>query len=792
MCFCSPDAVGWSGGASKFAHRVALTLVLMPQLFQTALAEVPSTATPPSDTGTGSFPDASGSSSTLPPVVISAPPKSHHRNARVATPRGKRTATVIRAANVPAPVVVMGGSGTPNVGVGPVGPPNMASQMTFTGEELNARPFTRPGEMLEATPGLIVTQHSGEGKANQYFLRGYNLDHGTDLAIWVDDMPINMRTHAHGQGYADLNWLMPETVNALEVRKGPYFADEGDFSSVGNLHISLIDSISKNVASMTVGSFGYERIFGMGSTKIGDGTLFLAGEVGAYNGPWVNPDDMRKISSMMRYTQGTSLDGFSITGMAYSNKWNSTDQVPQRAITSGQIGLYGEEDPSDGGNTNRFSLSTRIAETDNAGSWKASAYVVKSELDLFNDFTYFLTNPLQGDQFHQHDDRVMTGGSASRTINGSFAGRLMETTFGIQTRYDVINLGLTDTYQRAFLSNVRSDIVGEASVAVYAQSTVHWSDWLRTTMGVRGDYYEAKVNSIFDVNNSGTASAAIASPKFTMVVGPFNKTELFLGAGTGMHSNDARGATITEDPTDPATKLSASPLLVPTQGAEVGVRSKVIPGLDTSISFFVLDQASEIIFNGDAGDTSASRPSRRYGLEWTNKYRPTSWLTLDGDLALSHARFVGFDTEQADLYASLAGFPQAQIGNAPGNHIPNAPAMVASAGITIGEKTGWYETLRWRYVGSSPLTEDNAFRSPATSIFNGRIGYQSENGWSIHLDVLNLLNTKANQITYAYGSLIKTDSLYNLCFSAQLAPAAVCQNGVMDYVLHPIEPFRSD
>ena len=187
---------------------------------------------------------------------------------------------------------------------------------------------------------------------------------------------------------------------------------------------------------------------------------------------------------------------------------------------------------------------------------------------------------------------------------------------------------------------------------------------------------------------------------------------------------------------------------------------------------------------------SASRPSQRYGVEWTNKYHPYSWLTFDGDLALSHARFVGYDTEQADVYASLAGFPQAQIGNAPGNYIPNAPAIVASAGFTIGEKTGWFETLRWRYLGASPLTEDNAFRSPPTSIFNGRIGYRYENGWRIQLDVLNLLNTRANQITYAYGSLIKTDSLYNLCFPVQTAPAAVCQNGVMDYVLHPVEPLH--
>ncbi|HTO66234.1 MAG TPA: TonB-dependent receptor [Bradyrhizobium sp.] len=665
----------------------------------------------------------------------------------------------------------------------------MASQTQATGEELNARPVTRPGEILEAAPGLIVTQHSGEGKANQYFLRGYNLDHGTDMAIWVDDVPVNMRTHAHGQGYADLNWLMPETVNSLDIRKGPYFADEGDFGSAGNLHIGLIDSVSKAIAQTTAGSFGYRRIFGMDAAKAGDGTLLIAGEVGTYDGPWVNPDDMRKLNGMVRYTQGTALDGFSITGMAYSNKWNSTDQVPQRAINSGQIGLYGSEDPYDGGNTNRFALSGRIAGTDDTGSWKANGFVVKSQLDLFNDFTYFLGNPVLGDQFHQHDDRIMAGGNASRTLNGSFAGLPMQTTVGVQTRYDDIDLALSDTFQRSFLANLRSDKVGEGSIGVYAENTVKWTDWLRTTFGWRGDYYEAHVFSIFDGNNSGSVSAGIGSPKFTMVLGPFNKTEFFIGAGEGMHSNDARGATITEEPTDPTTKVSASPLLVRTKGAETGVRTKIIPGLESSLSLFLLDQDSEIVFNGDAGDTSASRPSRRYGVEWTNRYRPLSWIDVDADLAMTHARFVGFDSDQAAIYASLAGFPEAQIGNAPGNYIPNAPAIVASAGITLGEKTGPFGALRWRYLGSSPLTEDNAFRAPPTSIFNARMGYRADNGWRIQLDALNLFNTKANQITYAYGSLIKTDSLYSLCYPVQTAPAAVCQNGVMDYVLHPIEPL---
>jgi hypothetical protein len=768
---------------SSGLRRLAMMMVLAPALQQAASAQ-----TAPATTETAQL-------QALPDVTVQAPRQSvpshrePRRQARRATQSAKR-----RAASNPAtgPAAPPPPSGSPNIGSGPVGPPKMASQLTLTGDELNARPVTRPGEILEAVPGLIVTQHSGEGKANQYFLRGYNLDHGTDMAISVDDVPINLRTHAHGQGYSDLNWLMPETVNTVEVRKGPYFADEGDFGSAGNLHIGLIDSISKPIAEFTTGSFGYQRVFGMESAKVGDGTLLGAIEVGAYNGPWASPDDMQKLNGLLRYTQGTAQDGFSITGMAYSNRWNSTDQVPQRAITSGQIGLYGEEDPSDGGNTNRFALSGRVAGTDDAGSWKANAYVVKSGLDLYNDFTYFLSNPVQGDQFHQHDDRILTGGNASRTLDGSFAGLPMQTVFGVQTRYDDIDLALTDTVQRAFLANVRSDKVGEGSVGIYTENTVRWTGWFRTTAGLRGDFYDANVNSIFDANNSGHVDAAIASPKFTAVLGPFNKTELFFGAGTGMHSNDARGATITEEPTDPTQKLPASPLLVRTKGVETGIRTKIVPGLDCSLSVFLLDQDSEIVFNGDAGDTSASRPSRRYGVEWTNTYRPWSWLALDADVAATHARFAGYDSDQAAIYASLAGFPQAQIGNAPGNYIPNAPAMVASAGITLGDKTGWFGTLRWRYLASSPLTEDNAFRSPATSIFNGRIGYRLDNGWRIQLDALNLLNTRANQITYAYGSLIKTDSLYAMCFpaaGAPTAPAAVCQNGVMDYVLHPIEPL---
>ena len=719
--------------------------------------------------------------SNLPPIVVTAP---HRRPVRRAPPQTNQRQTVQTNPDTQ-------GQQEQQAVEGPTPPaPKSASEVTVTRQEIAARPITRPAEVLESAPGLIITQHSGEGKANQYFLRGYNLDHGTDLAITLDGMPMNMRTHGHGQGYADLNFLIPELVGTVEVRKGPYYADEGDFSSVGALHINLLNSLEKNIAQVTLGSFGYQRYLGMGSTRIGDGTLLYAGEVGRYNGPWDNPDDMRKFNGVLRYSQGTYDNGFSLTGMAYANRWNSTDQIPLRAIQSGLVDLYGALDPSDGGNVNRTSISGRFAQTDDAGAWRANAYVVKSTLNLFNNFTFFLSDQTNGDQFHQLDDRVLMGANVARTFNYMTGGLPQETTVGFQTRYDDIKVALTNTVQRQFLSNTRTDLVKEFSVAMYTQQVTRWTNWFRTIVGVRGDIYQATDNSIFDAANSGKAAQAMLSPKFSAVFGPFAKTEFYLSAGYGFHSNDVRGVTITEDPTDPATKLQASPFLVRTKGAEVGVRTQVLPGLDSSVSLFMLNQESELVFSGDAGNTEASRASKRVGIEVTTKYRAKSWLVFDGEFAMTHARFVGFDQEQQDLYNSLAGFPEAQIGNAPGNYIPGAPNIVASGGITLGERTGWFGALRARYLGVRPLTEDNVFRSPPTFLLNGQVGYRFENGWRVQLDAYNLTNSKTDQISYAYGSLLKTDNLFALCYGGgPVPPAAVCQNGVMDRVLHPVEPL---
>lgn len=421
-------------------------------------------------------------------------------------------------------------------------PAESASEKHISGAEVNARPLSRPGEALEVAPGLIVTQHSGDGKANQYFLRGVNLDHGTDLAISIDGMPVNMRSHGHGQGYADANFLIPELISGVDVRKGPYFGDEGDFSSVGAIHVGLIDSVARTMASITSGSFGYNRAFGVTSGRAGEGNLLVAAEANLYNGPWDNPDRLQKINSVMRYSQGTHDNGLSITAMAYGNRWNSTDQVPLRAITSGQIGLYGAIDPTDGGNAERFSLSGRYRDSDRDGATKVDVYAIKSRLNLWNDFTFVLSDPVNGDQFHQYDDRVLGGINASHTFNTRLAGFRNETEIGVQTRYDDIKVSLGNTVQRRFLSVTRDDLVKEASVGIFMQNTTFWTGWLRTTIGWRGDYYNTSVNSLVTPVNSGNASAGIGSPKFGLVLGPFARTELFFNAGEGFHTATMRAA----------------------------------------------------------------------------------------------------------------------------------------------------------------------------------------------------------------------------------------------------------
>jgi hypothetical protein len=690
----------------------------------------------------------------LPPVTVTSPETTRQRRIRQSQPPRREQSARNPAVVQPGPPLadtsgVTSGSATS-------GPPDIkpsaASETRIGGAEFNARPTARVGELLEAVPGLIVTQHSGEGKANQYFLRGFNLDHGTDLAITVDGMPVNMPSHGHGQGYADINFLIPELVGAVNVRKGPYFADKGDFASAGSVDIDYLARLPKNLAEISFGSFGHLRGVAAGSTQLGNGTLLAAVEGTKYNGPWDVPDNVRKLNGVLRYSQGTASDGFTLSAMGYSNGWNSTDQVAQRAIDQNLIGRFGTLDATDGGSSSRFSLSSNWAHSSAFGHSKASAYLVRSSMQLFNNFTYLLDNPVHGDQFSQIDRRTLYGFNASHSFDGRFAGIETQTRVGLNTRGDDIHVGLFRTVQRTTLSTVREDHVREGNIGLWADTTARWTAWLRTTAGLRQDFFAGRVASDTP-GNSGNAQATMTSPKAGIVLGPWYRTEFFGNAGFGLHSNDVRGATITVDPNDKVTPLDRVPLLVRSKGAEIGIRSKAIPDLTSSLALFVLDFDSELLFVGDAGTTEASRPSRRVGVEWTNQYKVQHWMTLDLDVAYTRARFTDFDPA--------------------GDRIPGAPAWIASGGVTFGADTGWFGALRGRYFGPRPLIEDDSVRSLSSLIFNARAGYRFDNGIRLQLDTLNLFNAKTNQIEYFYTSRLPGEAI----------------GGVADRHVHPAEPL---
>ena len=688
----------------------------------------------------------------LPPVTVISPeilppkPVSPLRHQH-----GGRTASTVQPSRPTAPAANGVTSGSTVYAPDNLGPA-AASERTISGTDLNAFPASRVGEVLEAVPGLIVTQHSGEGKANQYFLRGFNLDHGTDLAISIDGMPVNMPTHGHGQGYADINFLIPELVQSVDVRKGPYFADQGDFASAGSVGIDYVNKLPKNIAELTFGGFGYRRALAAVSTAVGEGTLLVASEGNTYNGPWDVSDNVRKLNGVLRYSQGTATDGFTLSAMAYSNGWNSTDQVAQRAIDRGLIGRFGSLDPTDGGTSSRFSLSSNWAQSSEAGQSKVNAYVIRSTLQLFNNFTYVLDDPVNGDQFSQTDRRTVYGLNASHSFDARMAGIETRTRIGLQTRSDDIDVGLSRTLQRETLSMVRQDHVREGSIGLWADTTARWTDWLRTTVGVREDYFAGSVFSDTP-QNFGHAQASMASPKAGIVLGPWYWTEFYGNAGYGLHSNDIRGATITVDPNDKVTPLDRVPLLVRSKGAEIGIRTRAIEGLTSSLAVFVLDFDSELLFVGDAGTTEPSRPSRRVGVEWTNQYKILPWMRFDLDLAYTRARFSNFD--------------------AIGDFIPGAPAWVASSGVTFGGDSGWFGALRARYFGPRPLIEDDSVRSRQSLIFNARAGYKFDNGMRLQLDVLNLFNAQTNQIEYYYLSRLPGEPI----------------GGVADRHVHPAEPL---
>ncbi|MCU6433988.1 TonB-dependent receptor [Undibacterium sp. Jales W-56] len=647
----------------------------------------------------------------------------------------------------PVEAVIILGSRNSQIGIA-----DAASAGVVTQQQLEARTVYRPGELLEATPGLIVSQHSGEGKANQFYLRGINLDHGTDLRTTIDGMLVNQRTHAHGQGWTDVNFLIPELATRLEYSKGPFEAKQGDFASAGSVNVLYANRLTQGIVSAGIGQNGYVRTLLADSPKLGNGNLLYALELFHNDGPFVHGDDYRKVNGVLRYSEGNDTDGFNLSLMAYKARWNATDQIPQRAIDTGLLAnRFDAIDPTDGGSAHRYSLSGAWQKTTDTTATKINAYLVSSQLDLYSNFTYFLDNPVNGDQFNQPDKRITTAINASHSWKTPLMGRPSENTIGMQIQNDNIRNGLYSTKSRQRLSTTRADHIVESSLGFYAENVTQWNDKFRSVAGIREDFYRDQVTSNL-AENSNTVSAHVPSPKLSLVFGPWQKTEYYVNLGRGFHSNDARGATIAVNPRDPAARATRESALVLSRGLEVGVRTEAIPGLQTSLSLYRLDLDSELLFQGDAGTTQDSgRPSRRIGFEFSNYYKPANWLTIDADLAFAQARYRNFDPV--------------------GAHIPGAIEGVASLALAIDHLGRYFGGLQLRYFGPRPLIEDNSVRSNSTITLNGRIGYKINPAMRVELEGYNLSNRKDAAIDYAYVSRLPGE------------PA----DGVFDKHFHPIE-----
>jgi hypothetical protein len=623
-----------------------------------------------------------------------------------------------------------------------VGVASAGSEGAITAAQLAVRPVNRATEVLETVPGMIISQHSGEGKANQYYLRGFNLDHGFDFAQTVAGIPVNMPTHAHAQGYADSNFLIPELVSGVQFRKGPYYAENGDFSSAGSANINYFNVLERPIVTLTGGSYDYGRLLAAASPKVGNGNLLAAFEWERDNGPWVSPNGKDKFNGVLRYTQGNSRNGLSLTFLGFNNHWHSTDQIPQRAVDSGLIDRFGFIEETDGGETFRYAGVFDWQRSGANDSTRLTAFTQRYGVQLFHNFTYFLNDPINGDQFEQFERRWTNGAKLTHRRLGRLAGdRHTETAFGVDLRNDNVGgpLGLYHTRETERLETIRAEEANQTSVGLFVNSEIEWAPKFRATLGLRGDVYHWNVESINPLN-SGDKTSGIASPKISAAFGPWGGTEFYANYGLGFHTNSALGIMLQVDPIsgEPAT---ASPAFARSQGAEFGVRTVHFKRAQTTVTGWYLDFDSELIYVGDSGSTEDGPGTRRMGVEITNYIYPHPWVNFDIDLSFSRARF-------QDLPAGE-------------NFVPGALNRVISAGIEInppaGVHAGPFGGLRLRHFGPRPLLEDASIASKQTSIVNGEVGYKFSERVRLVAEGFNLLNAKVSDIDYFFESRLRDE-----------------------------------
>lgn len=604
-----------------------------------------------------------------------------------------------------------------------------ASEGTVGKEKLAERPILRPGEVLESVPGMITTQHSGSGKANQYFLRGFNLDHGTDFATFIDDVPTNMPTHGHGQGYNDINFLIPETLESVDYAKGPYSVKYGDFSNAGAANMRTSDRFAHGLGKYTLGSYGYNRGLLMDSLDVGsDSVVSYAVDGTRYTGPWTDVhENLEKAIGLLKFVKATEDYKFKLTLNGYSGRWNSTNEVPKRAVDDGLITRTGAIARDNGGKTHRHSLAmsyeTRVDDMD----WYGLVYAIDYGLNLWSDSTYFLSDPINGDQFEQVDRRTVLGGKLHVAKKGELAGKTNIIRAGVQERYDnIYNVALYATAQRQRLAARGQNKVLEGSTGLFVEDEFHWTTQFRTALGVRHDLVSFR-NKDRILDEEETKEKSITSPKVSMIFDVSKELSFYANGGQSFHSNDARGVAVAS-----SSGLDPAPGLVPARGYELGGSWAPSDIFRTSIAVWRLKLDSELLFIGDSGTTEASRGSRRQGIDWMAEFAPSPFFHTDLEISAAEARF----TEDPD---------------GEGTHVEGALPLVVALGAGSQLNQEWNLSGRLRYFGARDLTADGERKSKGSAVVNLRVAYQPES-WDFALDILNALDSKDHDIDYYFES----------------------------------------
>lgn len=630
-----------------------------------------------------------------------------------------------------------------------IGEAQTASEGVVGYADFETRPLLRPGELVEVIPGMVAAQHSGGGKANQYFLRGFNLDHGTDFAGSIDGVPLNLRAHPHMNGYLDINFMIPELVEKVQFYKGTGYAQNGDFSAAGAADFSTYERTPENYVQADISDDGDYRALIVGSAAVGeDGSLLYGGEYEFGDGPFDRPEDLRKWSGLIKYTQPLNVWGsnakFHAELIGYDNSWFATDQMPQRAIDSGLIGRFGTLDPNLGGDTSRYIASTGL-------DWDNASLMVYGEaykLHLYNNPTIAL-DQVNGDEFVQVADRSALGARGQIRNDIDLLGFKTETRLGADIRTDFIDRSaLQKTIDRVPYDTIRDDSGALTLADIWGDATVHWTDQFRTTFGLRGDHMIYDFTAI-EPANSGDGSDTQWSPKLSAAYTINDTLEAYAAYGYAFHSNDARGAVLTQDPVT-GGPVTPSPVFVESKGGEIGFRWEPASNFNFSASIFQLELDSELIFIGDAGTSEPSDPTKRSGIEIASFWQAIPGLAFDVSAAWSHSRFQDVPSGE--------------------DRIPNAVEFVGSAGATYTTDDGWEASLRARYIGEAPLIEDNSVRGDPTFTLNAGIS-KDFGPFYVGLDVLNLTNSKDNEIQYFYESQLPGEA----------AP-------VEDLHIHPLHP----